>query len=508
MKRNSHICLYFLLLIFTAAALLPACKKDLATNSAPPAITSIRMYNPSPQDTLMSTGNPNTDPTWSGGTGRYVVIIGQNLQAATQITFNGVAANFNPTLFAPGSAVVQIPNIQFSTIDTAKLYTVEYTTLAGSTSFSFKLGPAAPTISGVSDVFAAPGDSVYIYGNNLVLVQDFKYGGTKINSFKYNALGNALGFLMPAATSTMLISITTKSGIALDTINAKPTITGISYQNANPGDSVYIYGTYLKGIETLTYSGTAITSFVSSKNAGSVGFVVPALTQSGPVSLTTSFGTASTVYNVNAPIAGMIGTMEWDNYGWDWNGGSLYTGTPPADWRQYDPTFNGITTNSSQFVVKTLPVMKADEGAAWGWPPDYILNFNTTTTWLPPANLNDVPANWVFRFDVSIPKDWKGSTINVISNAGSYIARWEPWAKTGKAFKTKGWITVTIPLTEFRAIDPVLGVGKGKSITKITDLVGVDGKAACELYFKNYGSGATTTGFYGAFDNLRLERVK
>lgn len=508
MKRNSHICLYFLLLLFTVAALLPACKKDLTTNSAPPAITSVRLYNPSPQDTLLSTGDPKTDPSWSIAAGRYVVILGQNLQNATQITINGVPANFNPTLFAPGSAVVQIPNIQFSTVDTAKLYMLQYTTPVGSTTFSFKLGPEAPTITGVSDVFATPGDSVYIYGSNLVLVQNFQYGGTKINSFKYNAFGNALGFLMPATTSSKVISITTKSGTVQGEINATPTITGVSYQNANTGDSVYVYGTYLKGIETLTYSGTAITSFVSSKNGSSVGFVVPTLTQSGIVSVTTSFGTAATVYKVNAPIAGMIGTMEWDNYGWDWNGGSLYTGTPPADWRGYDASFNGITTNPSQFVVKTLPIMKAGEGQAWGWPPDYFLNFNPTGTWLPTANLNDAPANWAFKFDVSIPKDWKGSTINIISNAGSNVARWEPWAQTGKAVKTKGWITVTIPLTEFRAVDAVNGVGKGNPLTKITDLVGVDGKATCEIYFKNYGSGATTTGFFGAFDNIRLERIK
>jgi hypothetical protein len=508
MKRYSHVGLYFLSLLFTVAALLSACKKDLTTNSAPPAITSVRLYNPSPKDTLLSTGDPKTDPSWSIKSGRYVVILGQNLQNATQISINGVPANFNPTLFAPGSAVVQIPNIQFSTVDTAKLYMLEYTTPAGSTTFSFKLGPEAPTFVAVSDVFAAPGDSVFIYGTNLVLVENFQYGGTKINSFKYNTWGTALGFLMPATTSNQQITITTKSGTVQGIIDAKPTITGVSYQNANAGDSVYVYGTYLKGIQSLTYAGTAITSFVSAKNGSSVGFVVPTLTQSGIVSVTTSFGSAATVYHVNASHTGFIGTMEWDNYGWDWNGGSLFTGTPPADWRGYDAAFEGITKNLSQFVVKTLPVMKAGEGQAWGWPPTYYLNFNPIGTWLPTANLADAPGNWALRFDVSIPKDWKGSTINVISNAGSYVARWEPWAQTGKAFKTKGWITVTLPLTEFRTVDPVNGVGKGNPLTKITDLVGVDGKAACEIYFKNYGNGATTTGFYGAFDNIRLEKVK
>jgi hypothetical protein len=62
------------------------------------------------------------------------------------LSFDGVPASFNAALFAPNSAVVQIPSIQFSKIDTTKLYTVHYRTTGGSTTFSFKLGPAAPTI--------------------------------------------------------------------------------------------------------------------------------------------------------------------------------------------------------------------------------------------------------------------------------------------------------------------------------------------------------------------------
>jgi len=37
-----------------------------------------------------------------------VVIVGQNLQNAVSITFDGVPASINNALFAPGSAVVQL----------------------------------------------------------------------------------------------------------------------------------------------------------------------------------------------------------------------------------------------------------------------------------------------------------------------------------------------------------------------------------------------------------------
>src|SRR3954470_7388309 len=150
---NARLCLLPLLLMIVA--LLPACKKmNDSSNAGAPSITSVRLYHPSPKDTLIGTGNLNTDTSFTGHSGKYVVIIGHNLQNATNITFDGVPTSFNTALFAQNSAVVSIPYINFSTIDTAKLYTIQYTTPAGSTTFSFKLGPPAPTMVAISDVFA------------------------------------------------------------------------------------------------------------------------------------------------------------------------------------------------------------------------------------------------------------------------------------------------------------------------------------------------------------------
>ncbi|MDO3628951.1 glycan-binding surface protein [Mucilaginibacter sp. BT774] len=511
MKKNSFIRLCLLPLLFAIVALSPACKKNNADTGRAPVITSVRMYNPSPKDTLLSSGNPATDPTWSGGTGKYVVIIGQNLQNATHIEFDGVPATFNPALFAPNSAVVQIPAIMFSAIDTTKLYTLSYKTTGGSTTFSFKLGPAAPTITAISNVFANPGDSVHVFGTNLVLVHSFSYGGTPITSFNPSADGTSIGFLMPAQTPTDQVIVATKTGTVNFKIVATPTITGISDEDANPGDSVYVYGTYLKNIQSLSFAGTAITSFTSSKDGTSVGFVLPTLSQSGPVSVTTKFGTGTTLYNVNDYVTGAIANMEWSGpFGWSWNGGSLYTGTAPGDWRTYDAAFSGITTNSSQYVAMKTNVLKAGEGAA-GWPPTYEIYFGGGTQWVPAANLNDPPSNWALKFDVSVPQAWNGGTIDIVTGVGGYIARWQPWQKTATAtapYTTKGWITVTIPLSSFRASDPTLGEGMGASVSQIVGLIGPTGNPSWTVYIHNYGAGATATGFYGAFDNFRVVKIK
>lgn len=490
--------LYFLPLFIVIVALLSACKKNVGNNNGP-VITDVRNYAADPNDTVYHSLVANE---------QWVVITGQNLRDAIQISFDGVQASFNNALFAPGSAVVQIPSILFSSVDTSKLYTIEYTTTAGTTTYSFKLGPDAPTITAISNVFANPGDSVFIYGADLVLVQSFSYGGTNILSFKSDTYGTSLGFVMPNPPPTSGdVVVTTKSGTVSFKISATPTITGVSNENASIGDSVYIYGTYLKNIQTFTFAGTAITSFESSSDGSSVGFVLPALSQSGPVSITTPFGTATTVYNVN-DIAGVgsISNWEWSgNFNWQWWGGAtLNSGDPNSGWPPYNPDFPG---NSSMYMSLKNGILSPGEGNTYS---NYAILMNGAQ-WVPTANINDPVANWAFKMEVNILQPWNGGAIDILSGNNTYICRWEPWqtsATTTTAVKTNGWTTLTIPFTEFRKTDATLGEGRGASLTKFADLLGASGNSACTVYIHNYSTSATATGFYGAFDNLRVVKIK
>ena len=501
MKKKLDTRLYVLPLFFAIAALFTACKKNVDSGKIP-SITSVRNYVASPNDTLLNSAVAN---------GQWVVIIGQNLQNATKISFDGVPASFNATLFAPNSAAVQIPNIVFSTIDTSKLYTIDYSTPGGTTTFSFKLGPAAPTINSVSDVFADPGDSVFLYGANLVLVQQVTYGGTEIPNFNSNADGTSLGFLMPATTSDKLIIVTTKSGTVRDTINAKPIITGISNDNANAGDSVYVYGTYLKTIQSFSFGGATITDFTEGPSGVYVKFLAPASNSysSGPVTIVTSYGTVSTPYKVNTQNGitdGLLANFEWGDYfGYAW-WGDITLASNMAD-------FNGsMGTNSSQYVYFNSPVLA---GGASVYAP--LGNSNPTSNhpanyWMPVANLTDPVSNWGLQFEISVAHPWNGGTLYIeTAFAGdSYVARFEPWKIPGSnntvAFETKGWETVTIPLTAFRS--KVNTLGDGESITQITQLLGPTGANSYNMTLKNFGTSPTATGFYAAIDNIRCVKMK
>nr|WP_294946547.1 glycan-binding surface protein [uncultured Mucilaginibacter sp.] len=503
MKKKLSIGLFFLPVLLLIAALLVTCKKNTDNNGNPPVITAVRSYVASPNDTVLHSAVAN---------GQWVVITGQNLQNATQINFDGVPAAFNTALFAPNSAVVKIPDIKFSQIDTAKLYTIEYATAGGSTTFSFKLGPAAPTVIAISNVFAAAGDSVYLYGTNLVLVQSFTYAGTKINSFKSNLDGTSLGFLMPPLTPTDQISVVTKSGTVNLKIVATPTITRISNENAYPDDSVYVYGTYLKNIESLTFAGTAVPFYTSSSDGTSVGFALPTLSQSGPVTITTKFGTATTVYNVNIidfstsggfPNGNWLSNFE-NGSNWKYYGGGQLSAGAGGGWIPYVSDF---PSNTGTFMKLATNKLTPGEGNSYS---SYAILLNSTQ-WVPKTNLNDPVDNWAFKFEVNVKKPWNGGTFIIQSSVGDYAALWQPWqvsATQTAAYKTNGWITVTIPLSSFRRSDPTLGQGRGVPIAKITDLVGASGSSECTMYIHNFSTSPTATDFYGAFDNLRVVKIK
>lgn len=498
MKKISNKIRFLLLFCSVAIGILVvSCNNE---NIGAPVITDVRSYAASPKDTIM-TNDIVAKAQW-------VVIEGQNLGGALRITFDGVSAPFNASLLSPNSAVVQIPAITFSKVDVNKLYTIEYTTSEGTATFSFKLGPAAPTVIAISDVFAQPADSVYIYGKDLVLVKSLSYGGTPITSFKSNLSGSSLGFLMPSPAPTSGdVVITTASGIATFKIVATPTIIGISNENAVANDSVYVYGTYLKGIQSFSFGGTPITSYKSNSNGSAVGFVLPSSVQTGPVSITTAFGIASTVYNVN-DIAGLgsISNWEWSgNFNWQWWGGATVTsGDPNSGWPSYDPKFPG---NKSLYMVLKNGSLAPSEGNTYS---NYAILMNGAQ-WIPTANINDPVENYALKFEVSIPNDWNGGAIDIMSGDQTYIFRWEPWqisATATAALKTKGWITITVPFTEFRKTDATLGEGRGSSLTKFVDLLGPSGNSKCTVYIHNYGTSATATGFLGAFDNLRVVKIK
>jgi hypothetical protein len=502
-----HKRLYSSLFFCMAVALmmLSACSKE---KMGAPLITSVRNYAPSPNDTIVKTIN----------TGQWVALEGQNLSGVSQVYFGSIPATINSALFAQGSLVVQVPDIPFPSVPGGKLNQVTVVSETGTFTYTINItGP--PIISYVKSYQALPNDTIAlaifpdekinIRGYNLKNATSIKFQGVAADLSSVVYTDTSVIVKVPAdlsggdATLANTITYTTAIGTGSFSIQiiGPPIITSISSENPATGDSVYLYGNNFFSIQSLNFAGSAISSFVASADGTSVGFIAPSLTQSGPVKITTQAGTFTTAFNANDVTSGAISNFEWSGvFHWDWWGGAnLESGDPASGWPPYNAAFPG---NSSLYLTLKSNALDAGGGD----------EFSTAiriggVQWLPAANLGDPANSWALKFEIYVPSAWNGGTLSIKSSNNNYRARFEPWQisqSSTAAWSTKGWRTVTIPLSSFRKNDATLGEGKGAQIASISDLLGSTGTSDLVLYMHNYGSSAAQTAFNAAFDNFRV----
>lgn len=378
---------------------LPGCKKESVTG---PVITGVRNYAPAPGDSVLTSLIP----------GQWVVLSGNNLTNAVQISFDGVPATFNGSLFSDTSAVVLVPAvIPFPSVPAEKLNTIYYVTTEGATTFSFNIAAPPPTISSVSN------------------------------------------------------------------------------ENANMGDSVYIYGLNFFFIEQITFAGTPVTTYAASGDGTAIGFVLPVLSQSGPVIITTKSGADTTAYNVNnASTESLCNFDNVNTFSWGTNTDNSSTNFPG---------------NSGYYAILKNEVLPAGDGTWWNWQRSINTN---DVQWVPVGSMSEPIGNYAFKFEMSVPAEYNGTSILIKSSSWTYLARYEPWKDANGAtfpFATKGWRTVTIPLSEFRKDE-----GKGIAASSLTEFLGPSGVGAVNMHTKNSSNSPTATGLNAAIDNIRVVRIK
>jgi hypothetical protein len=427
-----------------------------------------------------------------------------------------------------------VPSIPFQIVPGNKLNEVTVVSKGGSTIFTINI-IGSPLISRVRNSAASPKDTlvaalfpaqqIIIVGYNLKNATKISFQGIAADLTTVVYTDTSAIVQLPAnlsggdASLVNMISYTTSVGTGTFSIKivGPPIILGVSYEIPKQGDSVYLYGLNFVSVMNLTFAGTTITSYKVLSDSV-IGFTAPSLSKDGgPVGIETPGGTFTSAYKVNdvnfinnanfvnPGDANILGNMEWGDYyfGYAWWGGANLTSSDPnSGWPPYNADFGVGTGMYLELKSNALNGGAGDDGNAI-----QIDNGNHPIRFVPPANLNDPGTSWALKFEINVPKPWKGATLCIKSNNNDYMARYEPWKISSSktiSYTTKGWQTVTIPLSEFRAKDATLGDGKGASITKISDLFDAGSETGrLKLYLHNYGTDATTS-FDVAFDNFRV----
>ncbi len=368
-----------------------------------------------------------------------------------------------------------------------------------------------PVITGVRNYAPAPGDSVLhsllpgqwvvLLGHNLTNAVQISFDGIPATFTSSMFSDTSAVVLVPAIIPFPSVPVeklntvyyVTPEGSTTFTFSIvapPPTISGVSNENANTGDSVYLYGFNFFFIKQVSFAGSTVTAYKASGDGTSLGFVLPALSQSGPVIITTQSGTDTTRYNVNN--ASTESLCNFDNVN------TLSWGT------NTDNSSANFPGNSGSYAILSNDVLPPGEGSWWNWQRSINTN---DVQWLPVSSLNDPPGNYALKFEISIPAESSGTSIYVLKGYSfTYMARYEPWKDVNSAafpFATKGWRTVTMPLSEFRKDD-----GKGVSAPSLTELLGSSGSGAINIQTKNFSSSPTATGLNAAIDNIRVVRIQ
>ena len=187
--------------------LLLSCSKNNEL-SGPPVITKVTLLDSSLQDSSFTKALPGT----------LILVTGQNLDGVVSISFNGLKAYVNPTYNTSTHIILTIPgNAPTEATDPKVPNQIRVVTNHGEVSYSFVIDIPPPSIGSVSNENALAGDSLFIYGSSLFLIDKITLpGGKIITSFSANAAGTRIGLLMPdLGTDTGRLQIHAKYGNAM-----------------------------------------------------------------------------------------------------------------------------------------------------------------------------------------------------------------------------------------------------------------------------------------------------
>lgn len=326
------------------------------TATVPFGASSGKITVTTPGGTATSATDFNTAPSISSFTpasgviGQDVTIIGTGFIDVTAVKFNGVT---DPSFFIDSGKIYARVPVGASTGPIT--VTNSFGTATSATNFTVI---TAPAISSFSPTSGVAGDTITVTGTQFTGALAVKFNGVTAASFSV-VDDTSITAKVPATATSGKITVTTAAGTATssDTFYINPpTIGSFTPTNGDAGTFVTVSGTGLTGATSVKFNGIAAGSFAVYSDT-SIAATVPVGATTGPITVTTPAGTATsaTDFIVNAvptitsftPEAGIAGVTVTIT-------GTSFTGATGVK-------FNGsiavsFTVDSDTTITATVPV--------------------------------------------------------------------------------------------------------------------------------------------------------
>jgi len=321
---------------YSLLALLLVCSCQLTFTSChdneegmgTPEITGVRVPDPEKADSLFTKSGP----------GQIIAIIGNNLANVMKVYINDQEVYFNPTMNTAHSVIVTVPTeadgFKLTAFDSSLKDEIRVETSHGTAVYSFKITAPSPSITRLQASYPRQtGDELYVYGINLVDIEKIYFtditaeqldttvwttvGGNQVavSSFKEVSQDHHLNTKTQAYETTSVLSLTipnisydsgtlvveTAAGIAYIPyykVPGMPTITSLSSDMPEIGETVTIKGTEFVQVSAITYGDVTLSTdeFTVSDTEDEITFVFqrkPSEGSSTSLAITTPGGTVS-----------------------------------------------------------------------------------------------------------------------------------------------------------------------------------------------------------------------
>jgi len=265
----------------------------VATNLGPDAADAVTLTTSTPANTTFVSASPSAGATLVaapavGGTGAVTYTwLGSTASAGTRTL--GMVVNVNPG--TPAATVIgSSVNASSTTGDPSGANNVQLSNVTVTAPVT-----APPMLTSFTPSSGAVGTLVTLTGLNLSGTTDVKFNGTSAAFTPISA--TQVKATVPAGATTGPIAVTNALGtgttaVKFTVLSSLPRIVTFSPTSGTTGTVVTISGANLSGTTAVLFNGTA--AAFTQISATQVKATVPAGATTGPISITTPFGTATT----------------------------------------------------------------------------------------------------------------------------------------------------------------------------------------------------------------------
>ena len=260
---------------------------------------------------------PNAALSWTGGTTETVTWDVANTTAApvscatvnVRLSIDGgltypvlLASNVANT----GTAPITVPNVASATARIMVEAADNYFFDISNANFTIAPGPG-PTITSFTPTSGPVSTVVVITGTNFTGATAVTINGTAATFTVASA--TSISATVAAGTTSGLISITTPVGTAVSAtpflVGNAPSVASFTPATGPVGSTVVLTGRNLTGATQVSFNGT-VAPVYSVNSASQITVVVPIGATTGPIAVTTAFGTGTSATNFTIPPAPSI----------------------------------------------------------------------------------------------------------------------------------------------------------------------------------------------------------